>query len=73
MSNLNVEVCPETGMCSIVRGSTDKADLMPDEVEALRKVKDDPAQIRAILAASDATFAASLSDRDLRQIAATVG
>ena len=73
MSNLQVEVCPETGMCSIVRTNAGKADLMPDEVQAVRAAKGDLAKIRQIVAEGDAAFAASLSDQELRRIAADVG
>ena len=73
MSELKVELCPETGICSIIRESAGKADLMPDEVIALREAANDPARIRAILAESDSGFAAALSDQELRRIAADVG
>ena len=72
MNKLQVEVCPETGMCSIVRENAGKADLMPDEVAALRDAGDDLAKIRAIVAAGDAGFAASLTDQELRRISADV-
>jgi hypothetical protein len=69
MSAVNVELCPETGICSIIRANAGKADLMPDEVQTLRKANGDAAQIRAVLAESDSAFAASLSDQELRDIA----
>ena len=72
MSELVVEVCPETGMCSIVRSSAGKADLMPDEVIALREAGRDADKIRAIIAESDAAFAASLSEKELRDISANI-
>jgi hypothetical protein len=72
MSKLQVELCPETGMCSIIRDDASKADLMPDEVVALREAGDDPAKLRAIVAASDAGFAAALTDQELRRIVADV-
>jgi hypothetical protein len=69
MSAVNVELCPETGICSIIRKDAGKADLMPDEVQTLRKANGDAAQIRAVLSESGTTFAASLSDQELREIA----
>ena len=72
MSKLVVEVCPESGMCSIVRNSAGKADLMPDEVAALREAGKDVEKIRTIIAASDTAFAASLSEKELRDIAADI-
>ena len=68
MSELNVELCPETGMCSIVRADGSKADLMPNEVQALREAKGVPAALRAVVAEGDASFAATLSDQELRDI-----
>jgi hypothetical protein len=69
MAALNVELCPETGICSIVRPNAGKADLMPDEVQTLRSAKGDATKIRAVLAESDSAFAASLSEQELRDIA----
>ncbi|MBI3920080.1 MAG: hypothetical protein HY318_01585, partial [Armatimonadetes bacterium] len=54
---LNIELCPETGICSILRQGSSKVDLMPDEVEALRKAEGDPAAIRQILSGADGSFA----------------
>jgi len=68
MSELNVELCPETGMCSIVRADGSKADLMPNEVQALRDAKGVPEALRAVVAEGDASFAATLSDQELRDI-----
>jgi len=65
MSPLNVELCPETGICSVIK-CCGKADLMPDEVEAVRGAGGDLARVRAILAESDAEFAASMTDEELK-------
>ena len=73
MTELKVELCPETGICSILRETVGKADLMPDEVEQIREAGNDLAKIRSIVAAGDAAFAVSLTDADLRRIAADVG
>lgn len=70
MSSLNVELCPETGICSILRPDGRKTDLMPGEVQAFRDAKGSPAAMRAIVAEGDAGFAATLSDQELRDIAA---
>ena len=64
MGPLNVELCPETGICSVIKGCG-KADLMPDEVQAVRGAGGDLARIRAILAEADAGFAASMTDAEL--------
>ena len=65
MDKITVELCPETGIWS-------KADLMPDEVDALRGAGQDASQLRAVVAGSDAGFAAALNEAELKQIAARV-
>ena len=69
MSKLQLELCPETGICSIIKADQ-KVDLMPDEVAALREAGTDRAKIAAVVAASDSGFAGALSDADASQIAA---
>lgn len=69
MKTIVVENCPETGICSVVKGDAGKVDLMPDEAVALREA-DSIADVRQVLAAADSTFAESLSDADLETIKA---
>jgi hypothetical protein len=45
MSNINIELCPETGICSIIKGNGSKIDLMPDEVSRVRLAAGNPAAI----------------------------
>lgn len=73
MHKMAVEVCPETGLCSIVRASGAKTDLMPDELVALREAGADLTKVREVVAGADAAFGAALSDEELRQIARSVG
>ena len=68
MDKLTIELCPETGICSIIKDNGNKVDLMPDEVEAIRDAAGNADQIRAVLANCDATFATSLDPRDLNQV-----
>jgi hypothetical protein len=70
MDKLNIELCPETGICSIIKGNGTKVDLMPDEVETLRAALADPAATRQVLADVDADFAKSLAPDELNQVAA---
>ena len=72
MDKMDVELCPETGICSIVRASGTKADLMPDEVRALREAGNDLAKIKQVIAGADDTFAGELTETELRQIAVSV-
>jgi hypothetical protein len=66
--DMTIEVCPETGICSIVRADASKIDLMPDEVAALREADGDVTAIKAVLAESDTAFAAGLSAAEITLI-----
>ncbi len=65
---LLISVCPETGICTIARSTTDKVDLMPDEVAAIRDAEGNAAEIASVIAECDTTFAAALSGDDMAQI-----
>ncbi|MEI6786891.1 MAG: hypothetical protein WCL49_00270 [bacterium] len=69
MDKLNIELCPETGICSIIKKNGTKVDLMPDEVKSLRKASSDPGAARQVLAEADADFAKSLDPDELKQLA----
>ena len=68
MSELNVELCPETGICSIIKGRGKKVDLMPEEVTALREAAGNPEELKKTLAAVDSSFAEALDTDDLSQV-----
>jgi hypothetical protein len=68
MSELNIELCPETGICSIVKEGGKKIDLMPDEVAGLREVSGDPEGIKKMIAEVDDAFAEALSQDEISQI-----
>ena len=68
-TTLQIERCPETGICSIVRVDNTKVDLMPDEVAAIRAAAGQADAVRAIVGASDEAFAARLSSAEIAQIA----
>jgi hypothetical protein len=70
MSDLNVELCPETGICSIIKDRGEKIDLMPEEVEALREASGDDEAIKKALSGVDADFAESLDTSELSQVSA---
>ena len=71
MSDLDVHVCPETGICSILKNGA-KVDLMPDEAEAIREAAKNPEKIREIIAGCDSSFGNILSAEDLKQISKDV-
>ena len=70
MSKLNIQQCPETGICSLIKASGEKVDLMPDEVNQLREAVADPQKIQAVLATIDPAFSAQLDDEELGQLSA---
>ena len=70
MSKLNVSVCSETGMCSIMKSGTDKVDLMPNEWDEIKNAAGDIAKIRNIVSEADPTFAKNLSDEELANVVA---
>jgi hypothetical protein len=69
MDDLNIQLCPETGICSIIKKNGAKVDLMPDEVRQLRSALGSPASARNVIAEADADFAASLAPDELQQLA----
>lgn len=71
MSNLNIQRCPETGICSIIAPDGRKVDLMPDEAANLAAAADGEAA-KAVIAEVDAAFAASLGAKDLDTIVSEV-
>jgi hypothetical protein len=70
MNDLNVQLCPETGICSIVKPDGKKIDLMPDEVNSLRDVSGDQLAIKRQLADIDSAFADGLDPEQLEQVSA---
>ena len=72
MSEINVQLCPETGICSIIRGDGTKVDLMPDEVSEIRDASDNPDAIRQVLSAIDSIFAENLTSEELKQVSKTL-
>lgn len=70
MDKLNIQLCPETGICSIIKKDGTKVDLMPNEVGNLREALDNHDSARQIIAEADASFAESLAPGELDQLAA---
>ena len=70
MDKLNIELCPETGICSIMKKDGTKVDLMPDEVKDLRMASANPDSAKQVLAQVDSSFAESLAQDELKQLAA---
>ena len=70
MEKLNVQLCPETGICSLIKEDGKKVDLMPDEVAQLRDAKGDADGIKRVLTEIDSSFADALDAGEAAQIAA---
>ncbi|MBI2442066.1 MAG: hypothetical protein HYV35_11940 [Lentisphaerae bacterium] len=68
MKKLDIQLCPETGICSIIKGDGAKIDLMPDEVSGLREAAGKPDAIRKALADVDPGFAEALGAEELGQL-----
>jgi hypothetical protein len=73
MAKLQIELCPETGICSLVRDDGSKTDLMPDEVKQVAAAARDPKAVQGVIAAVDEGFAGSLTAAELAQISAKLG
>jgi len=69
MSELNMELCPETGICSILKKDGKKVDLMPGEVAQLREASGNPDGIKEVIAEADDAFADGLDPDEIAQIA----
>jgi len=69
MGNLDIHLCPETGICSIIKNDGTKVDLMPGEVSDIRAAAGDTGTIGKAISEADSGFAEQLSTEDLSEIA----
>lgn len=72
MSKLTIELCPETGICSIVKQNGTKIDLMPNEVDELRQAAGDNEKSKELLAQVDPKFSDALEAEELNQISTEI-
>ena len=68
MGKLNIQLCPETGICSLIKEDKTKIDMMPDEVAQLRGAAGDAEKTKAILAQVDPTFTDTLDGEEMQQL-----
>ena len=68
MGRMNIELCPETGICSIIKADGAKIDLMPDEVDSLRQAGNVTDGIKKAIAEVDSQFAEKLDLEELKQL-----
>ena len=71
MDKLNIQVCPETGICSIIKENGKKVDLMPGEVTQLRGAADGE-RVKQVLSEIDGSFAEALDAEETAHIVATL-
>ncbi len=72
MSDLNIQMCPETGLCSILKEDGSRIDLMPDEVGQVRDAAGNADVIREALGEVDSGFAQGLDAQEIEQISKEV-
>lgn len=70
MGDVKIELCPETGICSIIKTDGSKIDLMPDEVQQVRDASGSPDAIKQTIAQIDSGFAQKLDPGDVDQVSA---
>ena len=68
MAKLDIHLCPETGICSVIKADGTKVDMMPGEVDQLRQASGDAQASKAILAEIDTSFAENLNSEELDQL-----
>ena len=68
MGKLNIQLCPETGICSVIKADGSKIDMIPSEVDQLRQAEGDSAQLSEILSQVDSGFSSGLDAEDIEQI-----
>ena len=69
MKKLNIEQCPETGICSIIKENGTKVDLMPGEVADILGAAGDMEKIKSAIGDADPSFAEALDTEELAKIA----
>ena len=69
---MRVELCSETGICSIVKDNGKKVDLIKQEVDQIIRASGDEGKIKHVIAGIDSGFAESLSSDEIAKLASEV-
>ncbi len=69
---MRVELCSETGICSIVKDNGKKVDLIKQEVDQIIGASGDEGKIKQVIAGIDSGFAESLSSDEITKLASEV-
>jgi len=72
MPEIQVEKCPETGICSIIKEDGQKVDLISPEVTQLQDAAGDEAKVKEVLSAISGNFATSLTAEEVKALAAKI-
>lgn len=64
---MNIELCPETGICTIVKDDGTKLDLMPCELSDVQ-LASGPDAVREAVGEADARFARALTAEELDEL-----
>jgi len=68
MGVVKIELCSETGICSIIKAGAYKVDLISPEVDQIRVANGDAEVIKAVIGECDSLFASSLDADDIESI-----
>jgi hypothetical protein len=68
MSKLDIHLCPETGICSVIKEDGTKIDMMPGEVADIRQAEGNAEKIKEVLSQVDPAFSEKLENEELGQI-----
>lgn len=69
MAKFDIQMCPETGICSIMNEQGGKIDMIAGEVDELRGAADDPQRLKDLLSQVDSSFSEALTDAELARLA----
>jgi len=69
MATLDIQKCPETGICSIANGKGAKIDMISAEADQIRQAGGNHAKIKEVLAQVDSSFSEMLTEAELDEIA----
>ena len=73
MNDLNIQLCPETGICSIIKKDGKKIDLMPFEVDQVKNAAGNPETIKDVLNEIDPDFVNELDSEEIGQVSKELG
>jgi len=73
MNDLNIQLCPETGICSIIKKDGKKIDLMPFEVDQVKNAAGNSEAIKDVLNEIDPVFVNELDSEEIGQVSKELG